>query len=107
MKKLLLVLALGALATGASAAYKDGTYEGQGQGKEGILNVSVTVKGGKIADVKLVKHGDTEMIIGGAFPEIAKEIVAKNSADVADVAGATLSSKGIKAAVADALKKAM
>ena len=71
-----------------------------------LLMFSVTVKGGKIADVKLVKHGDTEMIIGGAFPEIAKEIVAKNSADVADVAGATLSSAGIKAAVKQALDKA-
>jgi len=56
MKKLVLLLASFCLMTVASAAYKDGTYEGQGDGNHGKIDVSVVIKGGKIADIKVLKQ---------------------------------------------------
>ena len=97
MKKIVLLLASIGLMTAAQAAYKDGTYEGEGDGNHGKITVSVDVKGGKIANVKVLKHTDN------MIPEIVK----KNGVDgVETVAGATNSSKGIQQAVKNALAKA-
>ena len=99
MKKLIVVAAAALVAAGAQAAsYKDGSYTGEGKGRESQIQVQVDVAGGKIAAVKVLKHGETDMI---------PEIVAKNGVEgVESVGGATMSSDGIKAAVQDALAKA-
>lgn len=82
--------------------YADGTYTGTGEGFDGPLKVRVTIKSGKITAAELIETEDTEPYITNAS-EILKKIVATNSTDVDVVAGATFSSKGILAAVADAL----
>ena len=100
MKKIIVATAAALLAVGAQAAtYKDGSYTGEGKGRESVITVQVDVKGGKIADVKVVKHGETEMIIAAPIEQMIPE-------GVDSVGGATLSSEGIKAAVKDALSKA-
>ncbi|MDY3114680.1 MAG: FMN-binding protein [Sutterella sp.] len=108
MKKFIAVAAAALLAAGAAqAAYKDGTYTGEGQGRASKIEVQVDIKGGKIADVKVLKHGETDMIFGAAQEEMLPKIVAKNGLDGVDnAAGATLSSEGIRAAVKAALAKA-
>ena len=107
MKKMIVVAATALMAAGAQAAYKDGTYTGEGKGRESQIQVQVDVKGGKIAAVQVLKHGETEMIIAAPIETMIPEIVAKNGVEgVESVGGATLSSEGIKAAVADALAKA-
>ena len=107
MKKMSVVAAAALMAAGAQAAYKDGTYTGEGKGRESQIQVQVDVKGGKIAAVQVLKHGETEMIIAAPIETMIPEIVAKNGVEgVESVGGATLSSDGIKAAVADALAKA-
>ena len=50
MKKLIVLAAAALLAAGANAAYKDGSYTGEGQGKSGPVKVQVTVKAGKIGN---------------------------------------------------------
>ena len=107
MKKMIVVATAALMAAGAQAAYKDGTYTGEGKGRESQIQVQVDVKGGKIAAVQVLKHGETEMIIAAPIETMIPEIVAKNGVEgVESVGGATLSSDGIKAAVADALAKA-
>lgn len=109
MKKFIVAAAAALLAVGAAqaATYKDGTYTGEGKGRESMIQVQVTVAGGKISDVKVVKHGETEMIIQAPIDTMLPEIVKKNGVEGVDsVGGATLSSEGIKAAVKDALSKA-
>ena len=107
MKKMIVVAAAALMAAGAQAAYKDGTYTGEGKGRESQIQVQVDVKGGKIAAVQVLKHGETEMIIAAPIETMIPEIVAKNGVEgVESVGGATLSSDGIKAAVVDALSKA-
>ena len=108
MKKLIVVAAAALVAAGAQAAtYKDGSYTGEGKGRESQIQVQVDVAGGKIAAVKVLKHGETDMIIAAPIETMIPEIVAKNGVEgVESVGGATMSSDGIKAAVQDALAKA-
>lgn len=109
MKKIIAVAAAALLAAGAAqAAYKDGSYTGEGKGRESTIEVQVDVKGGVVADVKILKHGETEMIFDAAKETLVPEIIKKNGVEGVDsVGGASLSSEGIKAAVKDALSKAM
>ena len=60
-----------------------------------------------IANVKVLKHTETDMIIQAPIDNMIPEIVKKNGVDgVETVAGATNSSKGIQQAVKNALAKA-
>ena len=53
MKKLIVVAVAALVAAGAQAAsYKDGSYTGEGKGRESQIQVQVDVAGGKIAAVK-------------------------------------------------------
>ena len=107
MKKLIVLAAAALLAAGANAAYKDGSYTGEGQGKSGPVKVQVTVKAGKIASVKVLEQKETPMIFKGAEAGVIPAIVKANGTKgVATVSGATLSSTGIIAATNAALAKA-
>ena len=107
MKKLIVLAAAALLAAGANAAYKDGSYTGEGQGKSGPVKVQVTVKASKIASVKVLEQKETPMIWKGAEAGVIPAIVKANGTKgVATVSGATLSSKGIIAATNAALAKA-
>ena len=107
MKKIALLIAATFMAAGAQAAYKDGVYDAEGKGNHGPIKVQVTVKDGKVADVKVVNHTDTGMIIQAPIDYMLPEIVKANGTKgVESIAGATNSSKGIKEAVDKALAKA-
>ncbi|GAB7201985.1 FMN-binding protein [Dickeya oryzae] len=91
----------------AAQTYKDGTYTGKAQGKEGEIEVSVKVSAGKIANVEVVKHEDTEAMMLGVIDNILPEIIEKQTAEGIDaVTGATMSSTGVLAAAKQALEKA-
>lgn len=47
--------------TSPAPLYKDGVYMGEGAGRASIIKVVVTVKDGKIKDVKSLEHRDTAM----------------------------------------------
>lgn len=87
-----------AVASYAQAAIQDGTFEGTDNGKNGPVTVAVTIKAGKIANVKVVKSGESAMIGDAAIARIPAEIVARQSLGVNNVAGASLTSMAIKAA---------
>ena len=109
MKKFLsvvcaLVMVLGLMSVTAYAAeLTDGVFEGTGKSFGGDLKVAVTVEGGKITKVEVLSHGDTAGMCDAAMEKIPAAIVEAQSADVDAVAGATLSSNGIMAAVKNAL----
>lgn len=95
-----------AVASYAQAAIQDGTFEGTANGKNGPVTVAVTIKAGKIANVKVVKSGESAMIGDAAIARIPAEIVARQSLGVNNVAGASLTSMAIKAAATNAVKAA-
>lgn len=90
---------------GGGTKYKDGTYEGEAEGMS-TVKVSVEVKDGKIADVQVVEHNESEGYSEPALEQIPGAIVEKNSTDVDAVSGATVTSNAIKDAVNNALEQA-
>lgn len=87
--------------------YKDGTYTGTGNGFRPGLEVSVTVKGGKISDIQITNINDTPGYYDQPVSIIPQEIINAQSTNVDAVSGATRSSNGIMMAVEDALQKAV
>jgi uncharacterized protein with FMN-binding domain len=86
-------------------SYKDGTYEGVGEGMH-TIKVAVEVAGGKIAKVEIKEHEESKGVAEPALEKIPAAIVEKNSPDVEVVSGATLASEGIINAVKNALEAA-
>lgn len=96
-------------ATGAVAEAKvaaDGVYTGSAFGFMSEIKVEVTMKDNAIADVKVVENNDTGMIGVAAGHKLAKNIVEHQSLAVDAIAGATVSSNGVFAAVTQALEAA-
>lgn len=90
----------------AKALYKAGTYTSEGQGLHGTIKVQVTVDENSIKEIKVLEQNDTPGISDPAFKNIPENIVKLQTLNVDIVTGATVSSKGVLAAIEDALKKA-
>lgn len=99
----LMMVAMLAPAAAAAAIPADGAYTGSANGMGGAVNVTVTVKDGKIAEVAVGEHSETPGISDPAIAQIPAAIVEAQSTDVAVVSGATLTSQAIKDAVDAAL----
>jgi len=96
----------GADANSASGTYKDGEYLGKASAYNGNVEVKVTISGGKITAIDIVKTKDDEEYFFDAQKKVIPEILEKQSTDVDAVAGATTSSEGICHAVQKALEEA-
>lgn len=91
--------------------YKDGTYEGRGEGHNQTepIVVSVTVQDGQIAEIVVKSHGESPQQVPqveSALEKIPGAMTKKNSTEVDGIAGATETSRGLKAAVEDAMEGA-
>lgn len=82
---------------------KDGIYIGKNRIFIVYAKLKVTVKNGKIADIKILRKFSSWKG-KKAYKIIPRRIVQKQSLDVDAVTGATISSENVKRAVADALK---
>ncbi len=88
------------------AQYRDGTYEGSGNGRNGEIVMAVTIEGGRIANIEAVSHSETEEYWNEAV-KMTDAMIEAQAADVDMVTGATLSSQGILQAVKSALDQAL
>ena len=95
-----------AVANSASGAYQDGEYLGKASAYNGNVEVKVTISGGKMTAIDIVKTKDDEDYFFDAQKKVIPEILEKQSTDVDAVAGATTSSEGIAHAVQKALEQA-
>ena len=86
-----------------SLTLADGTYSGTGSGFRGDTDVTVTVANGYITAIRIDSYVDDEQYFSRAKSSIIDRIISAQSTDVDTVSGATYSSNGILAAVADAL----
>ena len=87
-----------------SAAASSVTKTGTGKGFGGDIVSTLTVEAdGTVSDCKLEGASETESIGGAALEELAKQVVAANSAEIDGVSGATLTTNGVKDAVSAAL----
>ena len=92
--------------SGESGTYKDGEYLGKASAYNGNVEVKVTISGGKMTAIDIVKTKDDEDYFFDAQKKVIPEILEKQSTDVDAVAGATTSSEGIAHAVQKALEQA-
>ena len=85
---------------------KDGTYTGSAMGYSGKVNITLTIKDGKITEVTNT-NSDTRSFFNKAWRSIQPKILEKQSTEGIDtVSGATFSSMGILDASKIALEKA-
>lgn len=85
-----------------AAAVRDGTYEGSSFVLPVSVRVRVSVAGGRIGSIDILKHFNGQ---GKAAEAIVQHVIEKQSLGVDVVAGATYSSYAILKAIEDALQK--
>ncbi len=90
--------------TGVAVLAEGGTFTGTADGFRGPINVEVTVKDGKITDLKVEGNGETPEIGGAAIEPLTQAILEAGTIDGVDAfTGATWTSTGIFNAVKNAL----
>ena len=85
---------------------KDGVYTSSAVGRNGSINVQVTIQNDQIADVKVLDWSETHPVADLTQTKLLPEIVKYQSVLVDNISGATLSSFAIKQAVKDCVKQA-
>lgn len=92
---------------GSAAGMAAGTYTGVGKGYGGELEATVQVNAaGTLEAIEIAGHNESEEYAQPALDTLPDTIVAQQSLGVDVVAGATLTSRAILAAVADAVAQA-
>lgn len=92
--------------TADPGSYKDGSYTETAKGKNADFPVTVLIRDGYIADVTVGENKETPDIGGKAITQLPKSFIEKQTYQVDTVAGATVTSNAIKAAVDKCLEKA-
>lgn len=92
--------------TAEAARYEPGTYTGTAQGYAGPIDVTVEVDETHILNVTARGDSETEGIGKTALEKLPAKIVEANSTEIDGISGATFSSRGLFAAVEDALAQA-
>ena len=82
---------------------KDGTYEGTYNGGRWTNTVAVTVKGGKITDIKILK--DVTFAKSDVTSSVIKDVLKAQNTTVDAVTGATVTSKAYLKAIENAISK--
>ena len=90
----------------ASGIYTPGTYTAVSAGRNADIKVEVTFSADAIEDVKITEHSETDGIGTNATDTIPGKIVETQSLGIDAVAGATITSDAIIAAVADCVTQA-
>ena len=94
-------------AQSGEGAYTAGTYTGEGQGYGGTVTVTITTDANSILEVTAEGADETPTVGGAALEELAAQVKEAQSAEIDGVAGATLTSNGVKAAAQAAIDAAM
>ena len=107
MKRLFTIMvALCLLMLSGCAKSTEQTVSATTKGYGGDITVTLTVKDGKISDVKIVGDGETANVGSKAVEEMPAQIIEKQTYDVDGVSGATISSTSIKKATKEAMIQA-
>ena len=84
----------------------DGIYEGTARGCRGLIHVRLHIEGGIMSDIEILDSVEDRFVGGAAIADLLEAALTYNTADLDAVSGATESSEGFCAALADALGKA-
>lgn len=84
-------------------AWKDGTFDGLAEGEKGPVRVKIKIEGGKIKDITIVSHSESEESLK-KMRALLKQIVDAGDFDAANLdAEKTMSSRGFLNAIKDAV----
>lgn len=106
MKKMISLLLVIVMLTGCAAFAESTTLTGTAMGMKHQITVEVDMEGETIAAVRVVECEDTATIKDAAIESVPARIVEQQNIDVDVVAGATMTSFGIRNAVKNALESA-
>ena len=81
-----------------------GEFEGSAKGYGGDINVKVTMENGVITAID-VDQKETGAVGGAGIERIKEEVIAKNTTDLDNISGATISSAAFLSAVKNAIKE--
>lgn len=84
----------------------DGTYTSVAEGRNGALEVKVSIKEGLISTITVWRHHETPVITREAIEDYPRRMVEKGNIGVEAVAGATETCDAIRSAVVDCVKQA-
>ena len=102
----IMLVSMSACSANEKASYTAGTYTGKAVGMKGEIVLDVTFDETSITEIKVVSHQETPGISDAAFETVPASIIKHQSLGVDTVAGATVSSKAILAAVSMAVEEA-
>lgn len=92
---------------GNARTLHDGTFSGSSSGRNGEVEVSITIQDGKVTDATLLSSKETPEIAEPAITKILSEFKKEGSTSKIDaVSGATITSYALLNALDDALKTA-
>ena len=86
--------------------YKDGKFIGIGKGYGGEIKLEVTIVNSNITNIEVISHNETKVISDPAFEHVLTNIVKENTILVPNVSGCSMSSRGLREAVKEALVRA-
>lgn len=89
-----------------TSIFRDGQYEGDAKGFGGLITVQINVVSDTITDITILSAPKEDRAYLETASVIVNDILEKQTTQVDTVSGATFSSRGIKNAVSNALKKA-
>lgn len=89
----------------AASGYRDGTYQGHGTSRRGGVGVAVTVQGGRITNVAFTDV--TTQYPVSRIAALPGQVLARQSAQVDRISGATFSVQAFQQAVQQALAQAI
>ncbi len=89
-----------------AGTWTDGAYIESAKGKNGSFDVTVTILDGKISNIEIGENKETPEKGGAAIQQLTRKILEQQTYDVDAVSGATITSDGIRDAVARGLEKA-
>ena len=104
-RNLIAAAVIGSLASAASAALKDGSYQAQVIGHNAPMTVKVTIEHGKIAAIS-TKDLESFGVGKTALQVKSEEIIKRQSIGIDAMSGATLSSFALIQGVEECLKAA-
>lgn len=88
------------------AEFTDGRWVGEAMGHKDKVYVEITVNGGQLTNVRVIRSDETIGLGSVAGPMMAQKILESQNLDVDTVSGATMSSMAVRNAVSDAITNA-
>ena len=107
MTVMLAAIVLTMFAGGTGSVYRNGVYTGTANGYNGPVEISLSIKNGRIREIKVLKQNETISDPRSVCEQLAGKVIVSQGVEKIDaVSGATITSKAFLAAVRHALDKA-